>query len=64
MTLKVNFVRLNTNQNISTKGQHQQNTSTKHISKTHQKHINKRSASLVINTMAKKLDGYACESKI
>ena len=60
MTLKVNFVRLNTNQNISTKGQHQQNTSTKHI----KKHINKRSASLVIKTMAKNLDGYACESKI
>ena len=36
MTLKVNFVRLNTNQNISPKGQHQQNTSTKHINKTHQ----------------------------
>ena len=34
MTLKVNFVRLNTNQNISTKGQHQQNTSTKHIKNT------------------------------
>ena len=60
MTLKVNFVRLNTNQNISTKGQHQQNTSTKHINK----HINKRSASLVIKTMKKSLDDYACESKI